>query len=211
MAPAAFTARAVESEARIFAIAKELARQGVRFLRGGAFKPRTSPYAFQGCGVAALDWLRRAADAHEMAVVTEVMSETDVAVVAERADVIQVGSRSMQSFALLKAIGRAHKPVLLKRSMSATLEEWLLAGEYLLAHGATSLAFCERGLRHFDPSTRNLLDLSAVALLAHVHELPVIVDPSHAAGRRDLVLPLAHAALAAGADNRGLRLELAAG
>jgi 3-deoxy-7-phosphoheptulonate synthase len=190
---------AVESEDRIRRIAFELREQGVRFLRGGAFKPRTSPYAFQGHGAEALGWLRSAADACGMKVVTEVMSEVDVPVVAEHADVLQVGSRSMQSFALLRAIGRAGKPVLLKRSMSATIEEWLLAGEYLLAHGASSLAFCERGIRHFDPSTRNLLDLGAVALLAHVNRLPVIVDPSHGTGRRDLVLPLARAALAAGA------------
>lgn len=190
---------AVESEERIRRIAFELREQGVRFLRGGAFKPRTSPYAFQGHGAQALGWLRSAADATGMKVVTEVMSEADVTMVAEHADVLQVGSRSMQSFALLRAIGRAGKPVLLKRSMSATIEEWLLAGEYLLAHGASSLALCERGIRHFDASTRNLLDLGAVALLAHVKRLPVIVDPSHGAGRRDLVLPLARAALAAGA------------
>lgn len=190
---------AVESEERIRHIAFELREQGVRFLRGGAFKPRTSPYAFQGHGAQALGWLRSAADSTGMKVVTEVMSEADVPVVAEHADVLQVGSRSMQSFALLRAIGRAGKPVLLKRSMSATIEEWLLAGEYLLAHGASSLAFCERGIRHFDASTRNLLDLGAVALLGHVKRLPVIVDPSHGTGRRDLVLPLARAALAAGA------------
>jgi 3-deoxy-7-phosphoheptulonate synthase len=190
---------AVESEERIRRIASELREEGVRFLRGGAFKPRTSPYAFQGHGVDALRWLRDAADLCGMKVVTEVMSESDVSVVAEHADVLQVGSRSMQSFALLRAIGRAGKPVLLKRSMSATVEEWLLAGEYLLAHGASSLAFCERGIRHFDASTRNLLDLGAVALLAHVKRLPVIVDPSHGTGRRDLVLPLARASLAAGA------------
>jgi 3-deoxy-7-phosphoheptulonate synthase len=190
---------AVESEERTRRIAFELREQGVRFLRGGAFKPRTSPYAFQGHGKDALGWLRSAADACGMKVVTEVMSEVDVSIVAEHADVLQVGSRSMQSFALLRAVGRAGKPVLLKRSMSATIEEWLLAGEYLLAHGATSLAFCERGIRHFDQTTRNLLDLGAVALLSHVKRLPVIVDPSHGTGRRDLVLPLARAALAAGA------------
>jgi 3-deoxy-7-phosphoheptulonate synthase len=196
---------AVESRDQIRRIAALLHDQDVRFLRGGAFKPRSSPYSFQGHGVTALGWMREAADELDMKVVTEVMSEADVPVVAEHADVLQVGSRSMQSFALLRAIGRAEKPVLLKRSMSATVNEWLLAGEYLLSHGAPSIAFCERGIRHFDGSTRNLLDLGAVALLALVLRLPVIVDPSHAAGRRDLVLPLGRAALAAGAA--GVMLE----
>lgn len=189
----------VESEERVRGIASVLGRQGVAFLRGGAFKPRTSPYAFQGHGEDALRWMRRAADENGMRVVTEVMGEGDVAVVTEYAHLLQVGSRNMQNFSLLKAIGKAQRPVLLKRSMSATIEEWLLAGEYLLVHGATGVIFCERGIRGFDDSTRNLLDLGAVALLAHVHKLPVIVDPSHATGRRDLVLPLARAALAAGA------------
>jgi 3-deoxy-7-phosphoheptulonate synthase len=189
----------VESEAQIERIAAKLAKQGVAYLRGGAFKPRTSPYAFQGVGNDALVWLRRAADQHGMRVVTEVMSENDVSIVAEYADVLQIGSRNMSNYALLKVVGRTGKPVMLKRSMSATVDEWLLAGEYLLSHGTSSVAFCERGIRGFDPSTRNLLDLAAVALLAHVYGLPVVVDPSHATGRRDLVMPLAHAALAAGA------------
>jgi 3-deoxy-7-phosphoheptulonate synthase len=189
----------VESEERVRGIAAALGRLGVAFLRGGAFKPRTSPYAFQGHGEEALRWMRRAADDNGMRVVTEVLGEGDVAVVSEYAHLLQVGSRNMQNFSLLKAIGKAQRPVLLKRSMSATVEEWLLAAEYLLVHGATGVVFCERGIRGFDDSTRNLLDLGAVALLAHVHRLPVIVDPSHATGRRDLVLPLARAALAAGA------------
>lgn len=197
---------AVESEEQIERIAQKLAARGVGLLRGGAFKPRTSPYDFQGLGRAALGWLRRAADRHGMGVVTEAMSERDVDDVAASADLLQVGSRNMQNFALLKAVARAEKPVLLKRSMSATLDEWLHAGEYLLVHGAPGVAFCERGIRSFDPSTRNLLDLGAVALLAQVHRLPVVVDPSHASGRRDLVLPLARAALAAGAH--GLMIEV---
>lgn len=197
---------AVESEAQITRIAEALGRRGVRVLRGGAFKPRTSPYDFQGLGSAALGWLRRAADRFGMHVVSEVMSERDVDEVAAAADLLQVGSRNMQNFSLLKAIGRAKKPVLLKRSMAATLDEWLSAGEYLMVHGASGVAFCERGIRSFDPSTRNLLDLGSVALLAHVHRLPVVVDPSHAAGRRDLILPLARAALAAGAH--GLMIEV---
>lgn len=190
---------AVESEERIQGIAGQLAPLGVTFLRGGAFKPRTSPYAFQGHGADALLWMRRAADAHGLKVVTEAMSEADVPVIAEMADLLQIGSRNMQNFSLLKVAGKAGRPVLLKRAMAATVEEWLLAGEYLLAHGAPGVIFCERGIRGFDGSTRNLLDLGAVALLSSVHRLPVIVDPSHATGRRDLVLPLARAALAAGA------------
>ena len=189
----------VESEEQIRACAATLAPLGVGFLRGGAFKPRTSPYAFQGVGEPGLRWLRSAADAHGLRVVTEVLSENDVPAVAASADLLQIGSRNMQNFALLRAAGAARKPVLLKRAMSATVEEWLLAGEYLLAHGATGVVFCERGIRGFDPSTRNLLDLGAVALLANVHRLPVVVDPSHATGRRDLVAPLAKAGLAAGA------------
>jgi 3-deoxy-7-phosphoheptulonate synthase len=143
--------------------------------------------------------MRRAAEAHNLRVVTECLGEGDVALVAEYADLVQVGSRNMQNFVLLKALGRAGRPVLLKRAMSATIEEWLLAGEYLLMHGAPGVIFCERGIRSFDANTRNLLDLGAVALLTHVHKLPVVVDPSHATGRRDLVFPLARAALGAGA------------
>jgi len=196
----------VESEDQIFDLARHLASQGVRFLRGGAFKPRTSPYSFQGHGEPALRWMRHAADAHEMRVVTEAVSESEVEVVAKYADLIQVGSRNMQSFGLLKAVGSAGRPVLLKRSMSATIEEWLLAGEYLLSHGAPGVVYCERGVRGFDPKTRNLLDLAAVAMLAQVHHVPVVVDPSHALGRRDLVLPLSRAAVAAGAA--GVMVEI---
>lgn len=195
----------VESEAQVRSMARGLAELGVAFLRGGAFKPRTSPYAFQGHGAKALEWMRRAADEAGLKVVTEALSEADAPLVAASADLIQVGSRNMQNYALLKVIGRQGKPVMLKRGMAATLDEWLLAGEYLLASGASGVIFCERGIRGFDPSTRNLLDISAVALLAHVHRLPVVVDPSHASGRRDLVSPLARAALAAGAA--GLLIE----
>lgn len=196
---------AVESEAQIDAVAARVAASGARLLRGGAFKPRSSPYAFQGHGEVALRWMRRAAEANGLRVVTEALGESDVALVAEYADLIQVGSRNMQNFALLKAIGRTGRPAMLKRAMSATVEEWLLAGEYLLEHGAAGVIYCERGIRGFDHATRNLLDLGAVALLAHVHHLPVVVDPSHATGRRDLVLPLARAGLAAGAA--GVMLE----
>jgi 3-deoxy-7-phosphoheptulonate synthase len=187
------------------AAAARLAAAGVQLLRGGAFKPRTSPYAFQGHGERALGWLRAAADAHGLAVVTEVMSAEAGPLVAAHADLLQIGSRNMQNYALLAAVARLGRPVLLKRGMSATVEEWLLAGEYLLVGGAPAVILCERGVRSFDPSTRNVLDLGAVALLAHVHRLPVVVDPSHAVGRRDLVPALARAALAAGAA--GLLVE----
>lgn len=189
----------VESQQQIDAIAARLVKLGVGFLRGGAWKPRTSPYSFQGHGGTALRWMRDAADRHDMRVVTEVLSEEDVPLTAEHGDLLQIGSRNMQNFALLKRVGKTGKPVLLKRAMSATIEEWLLAGEYLLHHGASGVVLCERGIRGFDQSTRNLVDLTAVALLANVHRLPVIVDPSHGTGRRDLILPLARAALAAGA------------
>ena len=185
--------------AQIDAIAARLAPLGVTFLRGGAFKPRSSPYNFQGHGDPALSWMRDAATKYGLRVVTEVLSEHDVTAVAELADLIQIGSRNMQNFALLKRVGHVGKPVLLKRAMSATIDEWLLAAEYLLHHGSSGVVLCERGIRGFDPSTRNLVDLTAVALLANVHRLPVIVDPSHGTGRRDLILPLARAALAAGA------------
>jgi 3-deoxy-7-phosphoheptulonate synthase len=190
---------AVESEARIMRIAEQLAPRGASVLRGGAYKPRTSPYAFQGHGEVALRWMRRAADTFKLKMVTEVMGETDVPVVAEYADLLQIGSRNMSNYALLKAVGKSGRPVLLKRSMSATVSEWMQAGEYLLVHGSSGVLFCERGIVGFDEQTRNLLDLGAVALLAHAYHVAVIVDPSHATGRRDLVLPLAHAALSAGA------------
>lgn len=189
----------VESEDAIHEAAFRLAGLGVAFLRGGAFKPRTSPYEFQGVGVEGLAWLRSAADAHGLAVVTEALSEASVDAVAEHADLIQVGSRSMHSSALLRRIGQTGRPVLLKRGLAATVEEWLSAGEYCLAAGAAGVVFCERGIRGFDDATRNVLDLSSVALLAHVHGLPVIVDPSHALGRRDLIPHLSRASIAAGA------------
>ncbi len=195
----------VESPEQIDAAARACKRAGASLLRGGAFKPRTSPYSFSGHGAEALGWLRQAADAAGLGVVTEVLSEREVEAVAEKADLLQIGSRNMHAFALLRAAGRAKKPVLLKRGMAATIEEWLLAAEHLLVAGAAGVIFCERGLRSFDPATRNLLDLGAVALLAGVHRLPVIVDPSHAAGRRDLIAPLARAAIAAGAH--GLMVE----
>ena len=196
----------VESEEQIHLAAAMVAARGATFLRGGAFKPRTSPYAFSGRGYEALQWLRSAADAHDLAVVTEVMSEAHVDSVAAVADLIQVGSRNMQNFALLRRIGAVSRPVLLKRGMAATIEDWLLAGEHLLSAGATGVIFCERGIQGGTTHTRNLLDLSAVSLLKYVYRVPVIVDPSHATGRRDLVVPMSRAAIAAGAD--GLLIEV---
>jgi 3-deoxy-7-phosphoheptulonate synthase len=197
---------AVESEALIFRLADRLAKAGVEWLRGGAYKPRTSPYAFRGHGEPALGWMREAADRAGLGVVTEVLAPEDAERVARFADVLQVGSRNMQNFALLRAVGAQQKPVLLKRGMSATVDEWLLAAEHLLAAGARGVVFCERGIRGFDPSTRNLIDLGSVALLSGVHGFAVMVDPSHAAGRRDLVPALSRAAIAAGAC--GLLIEV---
>lgn len=196
----------VESEDQIHTVARRLADIGATFLRGGAFKPRTSPYDFQGLGVEALGWLRDAADAHGLQVVTEAMSESSMAEVARVADLVQIGSRNMHSTPLLQAAGRTGRPILLKRGMAATVDEWLAAGEYCLDAGAPAVVFCERGIRSFDDRTRNLLDLASVALLRHVYGHPVIVDPSHALGRRDLVLPLGRAAIAAGAS--GLLIEV---
>ena len=196
----------VESEDQVHTVARRLADLGATFLRGGAFKPRTSPYDFQGLGREALAWMREAADAHGLRVVTEALSESMMEDVAEVADLIQIGSRNMHSTPLLQAAGRTGRPVLVKRGMAATVEEWLAAGEYCLDAGAPAVVFCERGIRSFDDQTRNLLDLASVALLRHVYKLPVIVDPSHGLGRRDLVLPLSRAALAAGAS--GLLVEV---
>lgn len=195
----------VESEAQIHEAAAMVARAGATFLRGGVYKPRTSPYAFQGVGPRGLPWMRAAADAWGLGVITEVMSEHDVDVVAAHADIIQLGARNMQNYALLRAVGEAGKPVMLKRGMHAYVSEWLLAGEYLLSAGAGAVIFCERGIRSFEPSSRNLLDLTAVAQLKHVHGQIVIADPSHACGRRDLIPALSRASLAAGAD--GVILE----
>lgn len=195
----------IESREHAMSAAELVATCGARFLRGGAFKPRSSPYSFSGVGGHALAWMREAADKHGLAVVTEAMSEAHVEQVAACADLIQIGSRNMQNFALLGAAGKTGKAVLLKRGMAATVEDWLLAGEHLLAAGAAGVVFCERGIVGFDSSTRNLLDLGAVALLSHVHRQPVIVDPSHAVGRIDLIPPLSRAAIAAGAH--GLLVE----
>lgn len=191
---------AVESPEQIALLAPLVAAAGARMLRGGAWKPRSSPYSFSGEGQTALAWLAQAAAAHGLGVVTEAMSELHVEAVADVADIVQIGSRNMQNYALLAAVGRTRVPVLLKRARGASVEEWLLAGEHLLAHGCVYVIFCERGIAGFDPGTRNAIDIASVALLRHVHGLPVAVDPSHGAGRRDLVVPLAKAGVAAGAQ-----------
>ncbi|KGQ22571.1 bifunctional 3-deoxy-7-phosphoheptulonate synthase/chorismate mutase [Thermus filiformis] len=196
----------IESQEQMMETARFLASRGVRVLRGGAFKPRTSPYGFQGLGVEGLRIGRQAADAFGLVFVTEVMDTRDVEVVAEYADILQVGARNMQNFALLKEVGRAGKPVLLKRGLSATVEEWFYAAEYILTQGNEAVILAERGIRTFERWTRNTLDLSAVALAKQETHLPVVVDVTHAAGRTDLLVPLARAALAAGAD--GVHVEV---
>jgi 3-deoxy-7-phosphoheptulonate synthase len=198
---------AIESEEQAWAIARRVADAGARFMRGGAFKPRTSPYSFQGMGVEGLRILHQAARAHGLLVVTEVMDTEHMELVAQYADLLQIGSRNMANYALLSAVGAMGRPVLLKRGNAATLEEFLCAAEYLLVAGTREVVLCERGVRGFDPSTRNVLDLAAVPILKSLTHLPVIVDPSHGCGRRDIVPAMSKAALVAGAD--GLLVEVA--
>jgi len=191
---------AVESRQQLLAVARAAAHAGASLLRGGAFKPRTSPYAFQGLGPEALRLLAEARAETGLPVVTEVLAPELVELVAEVADMLQIGARNMQNYPLLAAAGASGRPVLLKRASGATLEEWLLAAEHLLASGAPGVVLCERGLRHFDPHTRNILDLAGSLAVRELTHLPVFIDPSHATGRRDLVMPLALAGLAAGLD-----------
>ncbi|MCU0452293.1 MAG: 3-deoxy-7-phosphoheptulonate synthase [Bacteroidetes bacterium] len=196
----------VESRQQIIETAEMLAETGVRFLRGGAFKPRTSPYAFQGLKEQGLEYLREAADRTGMKVVTEVKDTESLPEVLAASDILQVGARNMFNFSLLERLGDERKPVLLKRSFAATIEEWLMAAEYLASRGNYEIILCERGIRTFEPSTRNTLDLNAVPLLKKLSHLPVLVDPSHGTGRWDLVIPMAQAAVVAGAD--GLMIEV---
>jgi 3-deoxy-7-phosphoheptulonate synthase len=197
---------AVESPERVEAIARAVRAAGATVLRGGAFKPRTSPYAFQGRGEPGLEWLSAAARRHGLLVVSEVMDVAQVPIMLDHVDILQVGARNMQNFTLIKALGQVRRPVLLKRGAAATLEELLLAAEYLLAGGNDQVMLCERGIRTFERATRNTLDLSAVPVLKELTHLPVIVDPSHATGLRRCVLPMARAAVVAGAD--GLLIEV---
>src|SRR5213079_594534 len=190
----------VETREQTLATARAVAAAGATMLRGGAFKPRTSPYTFQGLGAEALEILKEAREETGLPIVTELMDPRHVEEVVEATDVIQIGARNMQNFLLLSEIGRVHKPVLLKRGPSASVEELLMAAEYVAKEGNEQIILCERGIKTFETATRFTLDLGAVAVLKHEMHLPVIVDPSHAAGRRDLVLPLARAAAAVGAD-----------
>lgn len=195
----------VESREQVIETALALKAVGLDVLRGGVFKPRTSPFEFQGLGLQGLEYLREAGDLAGVPVVTEVTDVSLLAPVAELADIIQIGSRNMYHYALLKEAGKLNKPILLKRGMSATLKEWTLAAEYIAQSGNTDIILCERGIRTFEPQTRNTLDLSAVPLMQADTGLPVLVDPSHGTGRRELILPMSRAALACGAD--GLMIE----
>ncbi|HOP74993.1 MAG TPA: 3-deoxy-7-phosphoheptulonate synthase [Bacillota bacterium] len=197
---------AVESESQMMEIAEGLKEAGANGLRGGAFKPRTSPYSFQGLEETGLKLLAQARAKTGLPVITELMNLTELDLVVEYADIIQIGARNMQNFGLLRAVGRQSKPVLLKRGLSATVEEWLMAAEYILAEGNEKVILCERGIRTFETATRNTLDLSAVPLVKSLSHLPVVVDPSHGTGKRKLVIPMAKAAVAAGAD--GLLVEV---
>jgi len=196
----------VESERQIMETAENVAAAGAQVLRGGAFKPRTSPYDFQGLEEEGLKLLRRAKQATGLAIITEIMSDRDVDLVAEYADCMQVGARNMQNFALLKSLGGCGRPVLLKRGMSSTVKELLMSAEYIVAHGNPNVILCERGIRTFETATRNTCDVAAIPVLNELTHLPVILDPSHATGKRSLVPALARAGVAAGAD--GLMVEV---
>ena len=196
----------IESREQAFAIAEQVAAAGAQFFRGGAYKPRTSPYAFQGLGLEALKIMAEIRDKFGLRIVTEALDTETLDLVAEWADVIQIGARNMQNFSLLKKAGRLRKPVLIKRGMSATLEEFLMAAEYVMSEGNYEVILCERGVRTFADHARNTLDLSIVPALQRVSHLPILVDPSHGTGRRDSVLPMARAAVAAGAD--GIMVEV---
>jgi 3-deoxy-7-phosphoheptulonate synthase len=196
----------IEGRQQVFETARRVAKAGARILRGGAYKPRTSPYSFQGMGIEGLKILREAGDEFGMATVSEVMELGQIEAMLEYVDILQVGARNMQNFNLLSALGKVRKPVLLKRGMSATIQEWLLAAEYIMHGGNYEIILCERGIRTFETYTRNTLDISAIPVIQKLSHLPIIADPSHATGRRDKVMPLARAAVAAGAD--GVLIEV---
>jgi 3-deoxy-7-phosphoheptulonate synthase len=197
---------AVESREQVFAVAEAVKRSGARFFRGGAFKPRTSPYAFQGLGEEGLKLLREVREAFGLKIVTEAVDEASADLVDKYADVFQVGARNMQNFSLLKRAGRSRLPVLLKRGLSAMLDEWLLAAEYIMAEGNYNIILCERGVRTFAQHTRNTLDLAAIPAVRRISHLPVVIDPSHGTGKNFMVTPLARAGVAVGAD--GLIIEV---
>jgi 3-deoxy-7-phosphoheptulonate synthase len=191
---------AVESGAVLTSIAEKVKASGALFLRGGAYKPRTSPYAFQGLGEEGLKHLAEAREKTGLPIVTEIMDPRDLEVISEYTDIIQIGARNMQNFRLLLEVGSSSKPILLKRGLSSTIKEWLMSAEYIMSRGNQNVMLCERGIRTFETATRNTLDLSAVPVLKQLTHLPVVVDPSHGVGKRDLVAPMAKAAIAAGAD-----------
>jgi 3-deoxy-7-phosphoheptulonate synthase len=196
----------VESREQIFSTARAVKAAGATLLRGGAYKPRTSPYDFQGLGIEALRLLREVREATGLPVVTEVMSTNDIQLISDHADMLQVGARNMQNFNLLRQLGQLRKPILLKRGIAATIEELLLSAEYIMSGGNYDVILCERGIRTFETSTRNTMDISAIPIVKSLSHLPIIADPSHGTGRRDKVLPMARAAVAAGAD--GLLVEV---
>jgi 3-deoxy-7-phosphoheptulonate synthase len=196
----------VEGLEQMEAIAEFVSSQGVRVMRGGAFKPRTSPYSFQGLGQKGLEIFRQVADRYNMVVVSEIMDQTQIPLMLEYVDVLQVGARNMQNYNLLRELGKVSKPVLLKRGIAATIEELLLSAEYIMSGGNYNVILCERGIRTFESYTRNTLDVSAIPVIQKLSHLPIIADPSHATGRRDKVLPMARAAVAAGAD--GILVEV---
>jgi 3-deoxy-7-phosphoheptulonate synthase len=197
---------AIESRAQAFAIAEAVRRSGARFFRGGAYKPRTSPYAFQGLGEEGLKILAEVREAYGLKIVTEALDEAGVDLVEKYGDMIQIGARNMQNFSLLRRAGRSHLPVLLKRGLSAMLDEWLLAAEYIMAEGNYQVVLCERGVRTFAQHTRNTLDLAAIPAVRRISHLPVLIDPSHGTGKNYMVTPLARAGVAVGAD--GLIIEV---
>lgn len=196
----------VESEEQVNAVASQLAAMGVKIMRGGAFKPRTGPYSFQGLGEEGLNMLHDAAKAHGLATITEVLDIRDLDMICKKADMLQVGARNMQNFELLKELGKAGKPVMLKRGMSATIEEFLLAAEYIMAHGNPEVVLCERGIRTFETETRNTLALATVPTVKQLSHLPIVVDPTHGTGKKSLIEPMAKAAIACGAD--GIMIEV---
>ncbi len=196
----------VESEDQIHSIAHAVKKTGAKILRGGAFKPRTSPYSFQGLGEEGLKYMREAADEENLLTVSEVMEIGTIDLVSKYVDILQIGARNMQNFPLLKAVGRTQKPVLLKRGMAATIEELLMAAEYIISEGNSNIILCERGIRTFETYTRNTMDISAIPVVKKLSHLPIIADPSHGTGKRDKVIPMARAAVAAGAD--GLIIEV---
>ena len=190
----------VESEEQMEKVAKEISKLGIKIMRGGAYKPRTGPYSFQGLGEEGLDILKNAADKYNLATVTEILDVRDVDIICQKVDMLQIGARNMQNFTLLKEVGKTKKPILLKRGLNATVEELLLAAEYILSHGNPNVVLCERGIRTFEKATRNTLALASVPLVKELSHLPIIVDPTHGTGKRSLIEPMTKAAIACGAD-----------